>query len=69
MMKKLKEFDEALNKVLLNLAKKNSCRWRRSFKIYNYKINNCKTEHDAKKIGFSIANSPLVKNCYCRRRS
>ena len=33
----------------------------RIFKICNNKTKNCKTEQDAKKIGFSIANSSLVK--------
>ena len=30
-------------------------------KIYNINVENCKNEDDAKKIGFSVANSHLVK--------
>ena len=58
---KLKEFDVALNKVLLNLAKRVVADGEGSSKFITIVINNCKTEHDAKKIAFSIANSPLVK--------
>ena len=31
------------------------------FKFISINVKNCKTENDAKKIAFSIANSPLVK--------
>ena len=58
---KLKEFDVALNKVLLNLAKRVVADGEGTSKFITIVINNCKTEHDAKKIAFSIANSPLVK--------
>ena len=58
---KLKEFDVALNKVLLNLAKRVVADGEGSSKFITIVINNCETEHDAKKIAFSIANSPLVK--------
>ena len=58
---KLKNFDEALNGVLLNLAKRIVVDGEGASKFITIKIKNCKTEKDAKKIGFSIANSPLVK--------
>tara|TARA_B100001564_G_scaffold33483_1_gene24507 strand:+ start:856 stop:2157 length:1302 start_codon:yes stop_codon:yes gene_type:complete len=58
---KLKNFDEALNKVLLNLAIRVVSDGEGASKFVTIKIKNCKTEQDAKKIGFSIANSPLVK--------
>ena len=58
---KLKYFDESLNKVLLNLAKRVVADGEGASKFVSINIKNCKTEMDAKKIGFSIANSPLVK--------
>ena len=58
---KLKNFDEALNKVLLNLAKRVVADGEGASKFVTIKIQNCKTENDAKKIAFAIANSPLVK--------
>ena len=59
---KIKEFDISLNKVLLNLAKRVVADGEGASKFITIEINNCKTESDAKKIGFSIANSPLVKS-------
>ena len=58
---KIKEFDEALNKVLLNLAKRIVSDGEGSSKFITINVMNCKKEIDAKKIAFSIANSPLVK--------
>ncbi len=58
---KIKDFDEALNKVLLNLAKRVVADGEGSSKFITIKVENCKNENDAKKIAFSIANSPLVK--------
>ncbi len=58
---KIKEFDEAINKVLLNLAKRVVADGEGASKFITINLNNCKTEIDAKKIAFSIANSPLVK--------
>ena len=58
---KIKEFDEALNKVLLNLAKRVVADGEGASKFITIKVQNCKNENDAKKIAFSIANSPLVK--------
>ncbi len=58
---KLNNFDEALNKVLLNLAKRVVADGEGASKFIKIQVNNCKTDNDAKKIAFSIANSPLVK--------
>ena len=58
---KLKDFDQALNKVLLNLAKRVVADGEGASKFISISLINCKTENDAKKIAFSIANSPLVK--------
>ena len=59
--KKLKSFDESLNNVLLNLAKRIVADGEGAKKFVTINVANSKTEQDAKKIGFSIANSPLVK--------
>ena len=59
--KKLKHFDEALNKILLNLAKRVVIDGEGASKFITVKIFKSKTEHEAKKIAFSIANSALVK--------
>ena len=58
---KIVEFDLALNKVLLNLAKRVVADGEGASKFISINVLNCKTENDAKKIAFSIANSPLVK--------
>ena len=58
---KIKDFDEAFNKVLLNLAKRVVADGEGATKFITINILNCKSENDAKKIAFSIANSPLVK--------
>jgi len=58
---RLKDFDKSLNNVLLNLAKRIVADGEGASKFINIIVKNCKTEEDAKKIGFSIANSPLVK--------
>ena len=58
---KLIEFDNALNKVLLNLAKRVVSDGEGASKLITINVQNCKNENDARKIGFSIANSPLVK--------
>ena len=59
--KKIKEFDQALNKVLLNLAKRIVADGEGASKFITIQVKNCKSENEAKKISFSIANSPLVK--------
>ena len=58
---KLIEFDNALNKVLLNLAKRVVADGEGASKFITIDVRNCKNENDAKKIAFSVANSPLVK--------
>ena len=58
---KIFKFDEALNKVLLNLAKRVVSDGEGATKFISISITNTKNENDAKKIAFSIANSPLVK--------
>ncbi len=58
---KIKDFDLSLNKVLLNLAKRVVVDGEGASKFITINVQSCKTEDDAKKIGFSIANSPLVK--------
>ena len=58
---KIKNFDSALNKVLLNLAKRVVSDGEGASKFIAVHVNKCKSEIDAKKIAFSVANSPLVK--------
>ncbi|MDB3888377.1 bifunctional glutamate N-acetyltransferase/amino-acid acetyltransferase ArgJ [Candidatus Pelagibacter sp.] len=58
---KIKHFDESLNKVLLNLAKRVVADGEGATKFITINVFNSKTEQEAKKIAFSIANSPLVK--------
>ena len=58
---KIKEFDLSLNRVLLNLAKRVVADGEGASKFITINVRNCKNEIDAKKIAFSIANSPLVK--------
>ena len=59
--KKLTEFNSALFNVLLNLSKRVAADGEGASKFITVKVKNCKTEEEAKKICFSIANSPLVK--------
>ena len=59
--KQLIEFDQSLNKVLLNLAKRVVADGEGSSKFITINVFDAKTETDAKKIAFSIGNSPLVK--------
>ena len=59
--KSLNEFDKSLNQVLKNLAKSVAADGEGASKFVTIKVEKCKTEDDAKKIAFSIANSPLVK--------
>ena len=58
---KIKDFELALNNVLLNLAKRVVADGEGASKFITINVENCKNENDAKKIAFSIANSPLVK--------
>ena len=57
----LKNFDQSLNKILLSLAKRVVADGEGASKFISINVNNAKTNTDAKKIAFSIANSPLVK--------
>jgi len=59
--KKIKNFDVALHSVLLNLAKRIVADGEGASKFITINVMKSKTEDDAKKIAFSIANSPLVK--------
>ena len=59
--KKIKNFNEALHSVLLNLSKRIVADGEGASKFISINIIKSKNERDAKKIAFSIANSPLVK--------
>ena len=59
--KKIKKFSDALHSVLLNLAKRIVADGEGAKKFITISIMKSKNEEDAKKIAFSIANSPLVK--------
>ena len=58
---KLKDFDKSLHSVLLNLSKRIAADGEGSSKFISINVINAKTFFDAKKVAFSIANSPLVK--------
>ena len=57
----IKDFDTSLHTVLLNLAKRVAADGEGASKFISVQVSGCKTQEDAKKIAFSIANSPLVK--------
>ena len=59
--KKIKNFNEALHSVLLNLSKRIVADGEGASKFITINILKSKNEKDAKKIAFSIANSSLVK--------
>ncbi len=59
--KSLNEFDRSLNTVLKNLAKSVAADGEGASKFVTIKVEKCKSENEAKKICFSVANSPLVK--------
>ena len=58
---KIKDFDQALNTVLLNLAKRVAADGEGASKFVSVKVLNAKNFLEAKKVAFSIANSSLVK--------
>ncbi len=58
---RLISFEKALHGVLFNLAKRIVADGEGASKFITVKVKNCKTEKDAKKISFSVANSPLLK--------
>ena len=59
--KKLKDFEKSLHSVLLNLAKRIAGDGEGASKFVSVNILNAKNIIEAKKVAFSIANSPLVK--------
>ena len=59
--KNLKNFDNSVNLVLLELAKKVAFDGEGASKFVQIDVLNSRNMLDAKKIAFSIANSPLVK--------
>ena len=59
--KKIANFDNALKSVLLSLAKRIVLDGEGGSKFVTINVKKSKNEIDAKKIAFSIANSPLVK--------
>ena len=59
--KKIRNFDKALNSVLLSLAKRVVSDGEGASKFITVNVKKCKCETDAKEIAFSIANSSLVK--------
>ena len=61
---KLKAFDKALHSVLLNLAIRVTSDGEGASKFITINVKSSKTQEDAKKIAFSIANSPLVKTAF-----
>ena len=58
---KLIDFQSKLHSVLLNLSKSVVADGEGATKFISVCVSNCRTEDDAKKIAFSICNSPLVK--------
>ena len=56
-----KIFEKSFHSVLLNLAKRVAADGEGASKFITINVNKAKDEKDAKKIAFSIANSPLVK--------
>ncbi len=58
---KINQFSKSLKIVLLNLAKRVVADGEGASKFISINVENCKNENDAKKLAFSIANSPLVK--------
>tara|TARA_B100001113_G_C20980738_1_gene565945 strand:- start:196 stop:930 length:735 start_codon:yes stop_codon:yes gene_type:complete len=58
---RIKEFEKSLHEVLLNLAMRVTADGEGASKFVTINVNKTKNESDAKKIAFSVANSPLVK--------
>ena len=58
---KLEDFEKSLHNVLLNLSNRIAADGEGASKFITVNVNNSKTQEEAKKIAFSIANSPLVK--------
>ena len=58
---KLKDFDNALQRLMLNLAKQIVSDGEGAKKFITVKVVNARSQQMAKTVAFSIANSPLVK--------
>ena len=61
---RIKDFEKCLHSVLLNLAMRVTADGEGASKFIIINVKNAKKEQDAKKIAFSIANSPLVKTAF-----
>jgi len=61
---RVKEFEKKFHSVLLSLAKRVAADGEGSSKFITINISGARNENDAKKIAFSIANSPLVKTAF-----
>jgi len=61
---RIDDFEKSLHSVLLNLAKRVTADGEGASKFISVMVENAKSEIDAKKIAFSIANSPLVKTAF-----
>ena len=61
---RIKEFEKCLHEVLLNLAMRVTADGEGASKFITINLNKAKNEKDAKKVAFSIANSPLVKTAF-----
>tara|TARA_Y100001958_G_scaffold159486_1_gene161224 strand:+ start:1546 stop:2847 length:1302 start_codon:yes stop_codon:yes gene_type:complete len=61
---RVKEFEKSLNSVLLNLAMRVTADGEGASKFIKINVFKTKNDIDAKKIAFSIANSPLVKTAF-----
>ena len=58
---KLKDFDNALQRLMLNLAKQIVSDGEGAKKFITVRVTNARSQQMAKTVAFSIANSPLVK--------
>jgi len=61
---RIKDFEKCLHSVLLNLAMRVTADGEGASKFIVINVKNAKKDQDAKKIAFSIANSPLVKTAF-----
>ena len=61
---RIKDFEKCLHSVLLNLAMRVTADGEGASKFIVINVKNAKKDEDAKKIAFSIANSPLVKTAF-----
>ena len=61
---RIKDFEKCLHNVLLNLAMRVTADGEGASKFIVINVKNAKKDQDAKKIAFSIANSPLVKTAF-----